>query len=155
MIRRFLNNRLRRDNRGVAAVELALALPILTVMALASIDFVLGFSYKMNLQQYAQSGADFVVANGETSPTDSEVKTEVKAVSGLPETAITITKWTECNRSKNTTTAYGSCPGASDEKANYMMVSVTDTYTPILNLKGIADFVKATSLTGTAVVRIP
>lgn len=155
MMLRLAFQRFFKDRRGVAAVELALALPILTVMALGSIDLARGFSYKMNLQQYAQSGADFIVANGESIPTEAQVKTEVAAVSGLATTAITVTKWTECNRGKNGTLPYDTCPGSSDEKANYMQIAVTDTYDPILDIKGIADFVQSTSLTGTAIVRIP
>ncbi len=150
---RYIFRKLRPDARGTATIELAMALPVLTVMALASIDFVLGFGYKMNLQQYAQSGADFVIANGENLPTDAQVSTEVAAVSGLDPAAISVTKWTECNQAKQST--YGSCPGASDNKANYMQIAVTDTYQPILAIEGIADFVPSTALTGTAVVRIP
>ncbi|MDC0887310.1 pilus assembly protein, partial [Altererythrobacter sp.] len=74
-----LSKRLERSQRGVAAVEMAIVLPVLSIMALASIDFVFGFTQKIELQQYAQAGADFVVANGDTAPTEAEVKAEVVA----------------------------------------------------------------------------
>ena len=141
------------NRRGTATLEIAIILPTLVMLSLAAADFTRGFTNQLELQQYAQAGADFVVANGEILPTDTAVETEIVAVSGLTASAISVAKWTECNQNKQA--AYGDCPGNADVRANYMEISVTDTYQPILNVKGIADFVQPTQMTGTAVVRIP
>lgn len=152
MIMRFFQH-LARDPRGVAAVEMAIVLPVLSIMALASVDFVFGFTHKIELQQYAQAGADFVVASGDTALTAAEVKAEVVALSGLPTGAVTVVKVVECNAVKITGT--GLCPGLSPIRAEYFQITVTDSYTPILNIDGIADFVGQRSLTGSSAVRLP
>lgn len=144
---------LRDSRRGTATLEIAIILPTLVMLSLTAADFVRGFTNQIELQQYAQAGADFVVANGETLPSEADVKAEIVAVSGLTANAISVVKWTECNQNRQT--SYGACPGNGDVKANYMEIRVTDTYQPILNIEGIADFVQPTQMTGTTVVRIP
>ncbi|MXO55415.1 TadE/TadG family type IV pilus assembly protein [Pontixanthobacter gangjinensis] len=145
---------LRRDSAGTAAIELGIILPVLAMITLASADFVMGFGYKMNLQQYAQSGADYVVASGATLPTDTDIKDEIASLSGLSTSKITIAKWTECN-AKKTLDILGLCPGSSDVRARYIQIDVADTYDPILDVSGIADFVQSSKLTGSVVVRLP
>lgn len=147
-IRNLLGNR-----AGTATIELAIALPVLSMMALGSIDLVLGFGHKLTLQQHAQSGADFMLANGEKAPTMAEVKAEVKDVSGLPDSAIQVQRWTECNQVK--VAGFGLCPGVDDKKVSYMEITVTDAYTPIIQIEGVADFVQQQNLSGSVVVRLP
>lgn len=146
-------HRLRRESRAVATIELAIVLPVLAIMALGAVDFVRGFTFKIKLQQYAQSGADFVVANGEDLPTAADVKAQVVTLSGLDAADIDVTLWTECNQAKQS--AYGTCPGASDVKVSFMQILVTKTYNPILAINGIANFLPSTQMTGKAIVRVP
>lgn len=153
MIERFLKH-LHGNSQGTAAIELGLILPILSMMALASADFVAGFAQMTSLQQHAQSGADFVIANGETIPTTSQVQDQVVALSGLPKSAVTVTAWTECNAAK-LSSGLVDCPGLSDLQAQFMKVDVTDTYEPILDIDGIADFVGKRTMKGSATVRLP
>ena len=145
---------LRSDPAGTATMELALVFPVLAMMALAGVDFVMGFTHKLELQQYAQAGADFVSASDEDTPTTAQVKTEIVAVSGLDASAVAVEVWTECNSAKHSGTLTD-CPGSSDVKAQYMKITVTDEYDPILDIEGVADFVKKKSLTGKATVRLP
>ena len=152
MIRPFLY-RLLRDEAGSSVVELGLVMPVFLMTALGGADFVMGFGKKLEVQQFAQSGADFVLASGESIPSDSEVAAEVAAASGLPTSAVTVSKFTECNAVKATT--YGQCSGTSAVQANYMAITVTDTYTPVLNIPGIAAFAQTTALKGKVTVRIP
>ncbi len=146
-------HRLRRESRAVAAVELAIVLPVLAIMALGAVDFVRGFTFKLKLQQYAQSGADFVVANGETLPTAAQVQDQVVTISGLNASDVNVTLWTECNQARQS--AYGTCPGASDNKVSFMQILVTKSYQPIMSLNGFANFLPTTTMTGKAIVRVP
>lgn len=149
-----LTSRLRRNQRGTSTIELALVLPVLGMMTLGSIDFAMAFGVKMKLQQYAQSGGDYVVAGGESAPSSTDVQSEVATVSGLEAANITVTQFTECNAVKIATV--GVCPGVSDFRVDYMQIDVLDTYEPILNIKGIADFLGGNKrLTGSVVVRLP
>nr|WP_137677351.1 TadE/TadG family type IV pilus assembly protein [Parerythrobacter lutipelagi] len=142
------------DRRGTATIELAIVLPVLSMVALGAVDLVSGFAHKMHLQQHAQAGADFVIANGETLPSESDIKAQITALSGLNTSAITITKWTECNAAKYTS-GLVDCPGLSDLEAQYMQIDVKDEYQPILDIDGIADFVQTSTLSGSVVVRLP
>ena len=71
-----------RAERGTSTIELALVLPVLGVLSLGAIDFAMAFGMKLQVQQYAQSGADFVVASGASVPTTDPVKTEVAPSAG-------------------------------------------------------------------------
>ena len=142
-----------RSDRGTAVVELGLALPVLLVLALAATDFVSAFSYKLKLQQYAQAGANFVVAHGENDPAPGDVKTEVASLSGLDASKIKITRWTECNQSEQD--EYDTCPGSSDVKVSYMQIEVEDTYDPMISIDRYSEFLGATDLVGSVVVRLP
>jgi Flp pilus assembly protein TadG len=141
------------DQSGAAAIEIAIITPVLVMMALGAVDFVRGFSNQLELQQHAQAGADFVIANGEDIPSDAEVESEIVALSGLEAEDVTVVKWTECNQAKQA--SYGGCPGNGDVQADYMQITVTHTFEPILDIEGMADFVGTTEMRGTAVVRLP
>lgn len=83
-------NQLRRDRKGTATIELALVTPILLTLALAGIDIALGYVHKLEVQQHAQIGADYVMSEMENVPTNVEIKTRVHEGNGLPLSAITI-----------------------------------------------------------------
>ena len=144
---------IRRDTRGTSVVELAFALPVLCVLALAGVDFALAFSKKLEVQQYAQAGADFVVANGDTAPTPSAVRDEIVALSGLPADKITITQFTECNKVRVVT--FGACPIGVPNQVDYMQIRVAKEFQPVVQVNGISDFMSTRDLTGSVVVRLP
>ena len=145
---------LHRDDRGTAVIELGIALPVLMVIALATVDFVGAFGQKMQLTQFAQAGANFVVANGNTAPEVDAVQAEVIAASGLTAKQVTVSKFTECNALK--AAVINVCPNPlSDIKVNYMKIEVTKSYDPILNIRGFADFVGTQNLKASVIVRLP
>lgn len=143
---------LRADAQGTAVLEFGLSLPLLCMLALAGADFVFGFAHKIALQQYAQAGAEYIVAAGEDVPTDAQIAAEVKAASGLDASKIKVKRFTECNQAK--VLSFGLCPGVADVKVNYIEIKVTDTYTPMLSIPGYANFVKTTSLEGKTTTRM-
>lgn len=143
---------LRRDRRGTAVVEMAFALPIMVMLSLGFVDVARGFSYQMALAQYAQSGADLVLASFPTTPTDTEIKTQITTVSGIPAANITITRWTECNY--GALPAVQACPAMADLRADFMRIKVVDTFSPILNVPGYADMIKQMQMSSQVVVRI-
>lgn len=145
--------RLLRSERGNSVIELGLALPLLITLAMGGVDAVAGFGSKIELQQYAQSGADYVVAAGQEVPSTAEVKSEVVATSGLDASAVTVTSFTECNQIP--LQAKGVCANASALRADYMTITVTDTYEPILKIDGMVDFIGTTTLKGSVTIRIP
>ncbi|WP_324827352.1 TadE/TadG family type IV pilus assembly protein [Qipengyuania zhejiangensis] len=143
-------NRLKREDRGNATVELALATPILLTMALAGVDVALGFVHKLEVQQYAQVGADYVMSEMENVPLAAQVKLRVQEASGLDVGKITVTEWIECDGTK---TALPACLNSGSTATKYMKISVQKDYTPLLNIKGYADYVKTFTHTGSVTLR--
>jgi hypothetical protein len=144
-------NQLRRDRKGTATIELALVTPILLTLALAGIDIALGYVHKLEVQQHAQIGADYVMSEMENVPTNVEIKTRVHEGSGLPLSAITIERWIECDGEKNSLPA---CLNAGFDYTQYLSIEVEDDYTPILDVKGYADFVDQFTATGSVTLQV-
>jgi Flp pilus assembly pilin Flp len=78
-----LHSRFLRDERGVAAIETAFALPILLVMIWAILQFGLIFRAQAGIQQALGQGARYATlclnpsTSGCVSPTADEVKTKI------------------------------------------------------------------------------
>lgn len=150
---RSLRKRIARDTRGNATVELALAAPVLLTMALAGVDVALGFVHKLEVQQYAQIGGDYLMAEMENVPLPAEVLLRVQEGSGLPLTQIKVTQWTECNGSK---VGLPACLGlnAGQVETKFMEIEVKKDYTPILAIPGYANYVKQFTSTGKVTVQV-
>lgn len=141
------------STRGTATVELALATPVLLTMALAGVDVALGFVHRLEVQQYAQIGADFVMSEMESLPLDAEVKLRVNEGSAVPVTDIKVDTWTECNGVKvMSPTCVGRLTGATETK--YMQIEVKKDYNPILNIPGYANYVKQFTSTGKVTLQV-
>ena len=146
-------NRLRKDRKGTATIELALATPILLTLALAGIDIALGYVHKLEIQQHAQIGADYVMSEMETLPLAADVKLRVHEGSGVPLSKITVDEWIECDGVKKMApTCVGLVSGAEETK--FMQISVKGDYTPILDVKGYADFVDQFTATGSVTLQV-
>ena len=143
----------RRDRRGTAVIETAIVLPVLVLLALASFDITRGFVHKLRLQQYAQTGIELVVAKMTAVPTDAQIQAELATVSGLPTSAITVTRWRECDNAPVATNA--SCTSPTAVKADYIKIAVADTYQPALGAIGLDGMMQtAVSMTGEATVQL-
>lgn len=142
---------LARQDGGNATIELALVAPVLLTMALGVIDLAMGFSHKMQMQHYAQVGADYVVATLETNPQASDVKDEVANASGLDKGKISISEWVECDGVKNPNETQ--CAKIDALQYNFMQIDVSDTYQPMLDIPGLADYVGNTRNVGSVTVR--
>src|SRR6266702_1124520 len=63
MFRRFFT-RAARNASGAAAIEFGMAVPILTLMVIATADIGLGVYRKMQVEDAAQAGAQWAIRNG-------------------------------------------------------------------------------------------
>lgn len=70
----------RRDDRGVAAVEFALILPVLLLLVLGIINFGYLFGQKLALNQAVREGARQAVVPGTNNGADVDTITEVQDV---------------------------------------------------------------------------
>lgn len=144
-------NRLGPDQEGTATIELAIATPVLLMLALGGIDLALGFVHKLEVQQYAQIGADYVMSEMETVPTNVEIKTRVHEGSGVPLGDIQVDRWIECDGAKNSLPA---CINAGFDYTQFLSIEVEQDYEPILGIKGYADFVDTFTATGRVTLQV-
>jgi Flp pilus assembly protein TadG len=149
--RAFLT-RLRHDRAGVAAVELGLIAPVLVALVIPMVDLGIGAYNKMRIQDAAEAGAQYALANAGTY---NAAATQSAATNATSLTGVTATVANSCNCitsgaiggavSCTGTCADGSTPGS------YVSVSTQMTYHLLLAYPGLTD---PMTLRGYAVVRI-
>lgn len=131
-MRRFasLLGRIRRDRRGASIIELALALPVLSIMLVGLVDVASCFSAQLSIQQAAARSLERVQVNGATT-NFAFVRTEAATAAGVPETQVTVETWLECENVKMpaTTTV---CPGTADA-GKYVKVTIAKSYVPFFS----------------------
>lgn len=145
-------NQLASDRRGSTVVEAALVMPVILVMLCSVADMVQLTFLRFNLQQYANSGAELAGMSGATIPTNTEISNQIAADNGLAASAVTVSRWTECNASPKTT--IGECANATDQRADYLKVSVQGRYNPLMLNPSLGGWVPATSYTAYSTARI-
>jgi len=90
MMMRLLH-RLRADRRGVAAVELALAAPVLAALVAGTIDFSNAFARKLTLEQAAQRGIEKAFQTTDFKTVQDTIKSEVSSAANVPESKVSVT----------------------------------------------------------------
>ena len=154
-IRRF-----RRDERGVATIELALILPIVTVLLMGLLDIGIFVHREMDLRNAARMGAQY--AFQDSSALSTMESTAVNAVGPLPSGASTpvasATAFCECPTSTSDYSATAvvacttaTCPVTGTKPATYITVTLTQSYTPLFGSWGL---VHARTMTATATLRV-
>lgn len=121
---------LNRDDRGVATIELALYAPILALMTIGVVDMSNAFSRKLALEQAAQRSIERVMQTSADDTVEEVIKAEAAAQAGIPAANVTVTYRMECNMVVEPDFDNGVCAAGADE-ARYLIVNVTDTYTPM------------------------
>lgn len=118
---------LRHDERGASMVEFALFLPVLAVMVAGITDVAMGYSSKLNMEAAAYRALEKVVLR--TSQSDfSALRAEAAAEAGVPQSAVTVDTWLECDRVRQTD-VNGACASGA-ETARYVEVEIDTSYTP-------------------------
>jgi Flp pilus assembly protein TadG len=157
-MRTNLLKRFHREQSGVAAVELAVAIPILTVSALCAGD--LGrFALQRTWVSYAASaGAEYAVANADNSFNASKVA--AAATAGAPVSGISVSpapsEFYGCATATGVTasTQGATCPSGTSTggpAGKYVSVTATMPFSAMFSAAGIS---YPSTLTATAVVRI-
>lgn len=121
------------DDRGTAAIELAIIAPMLATMIVGVVDLSNGFSRKLALEQATQRAIEKVMQTTETMPPEDVIKAEAAAAAGIPVTNVTVTYRLECNEVAKP--SYDDECTAAQRQARYLLVTATDKYTPMLPVK--------------------
>lgn len=145
-----LLRRLRSDQRGLALVEFALSLPVLTALSIGTYDASRLVIQRLELQQASTEMASLIMANPPDSSSDTDyIKTAAASASGLATSKISVAVTLQCN---GTVAASGTTKCATgEEQARYVTLVLTGTYTPKWTAFGIG---RTVSLPVTRVIRI-
>ena len=134
-LRRWMGRvaRLVRADRGNAAVEFAIATPILIALLVPVADLGIAFSQQLQVQEAAQAGAQYAVLHGFNSSAISNAVTSASTLSGV--TAYPApTEGCGCpNASSGITAATCSSTCSNGETAGtYVRVNAKYNYTTVL-----------------------
>ncbi|GAA4005326.1 TadE/TadG family type IV pilus assembly protein [Sphingomonas humi] len=130
---RRLFKSLRKDERGLATVELALSATMLSIMVAGIADLSLAYSRKLALEQAAQRAIEKQMqTTGEDTP-EGTLKSEAiaQAGGGLTADKITVTYTRYCDGVKRNTYLSDRCV-APQITTRYLAIQIYDDYTPIL-----------------------
>lgn len=132
MTRQLLN--LRREERGAALIELALAAPFFAALLIGIIDLSRAYSMKYKLEQSAQRAVEKIEQQHTVLTDYSAYGTEASTAAtaaGYPGSTATVDYWLECNgvRQAGTTTPCNT----GDTYARYVSITVSNTYTPFFS----------------------
>src|SRR6266404_761781 len=123
---------LMRAERGNAAIEFALATPILIGLLEPVADLGIAFSQQLQVQQAAQAGAQYAMLHGYNS---SAISNAVTAATTLPGVSAAPAPTQSCGCPTGTTIATAPCGStcADGEAAgSYVFVNARSAYTPVL-----------------------
>jgi Flp pilus assembly protein TadG len=120
------------DNRGVATIELALLAPLLAALTIGVVDLSNAFGRKLALEQATQRAVEKVMQTTVDDTVESVIKAEAAAQAGISEDNVTVTYQLECDEVVQADYET-SCPTGQKE-ARYLLVTATDSYTPVFSL---------------------
>jgi Flp pilus assembly protein TadG len=153
--------RIARDERGLTIVELGLVAPMLILLLAGCIDLGRGLSERYALQQAAHRTIE--LANSMTLSSDKDsneidftpLKEEAAAAAGVPASAVTLTRWAECDRVVMSDPNIV-CP-VGQNVARYIQLEIVGKYVPMLKLAHVYPLTDANGeveMTVEAAVRI-
>jgi Flp pilus assembly pilin Flp len=132
MMKRLIN-RLRRDDRGVAIIELALYAPILATMTIGVVDMSNAFGRKLALEQAAQRAIEKVMQTTGDATVEDTIIAEAADQADVPISQVTVTYRLECDGA-NVADYSLSCTMGQKE-ARYILIEVKDNYTPMFPIR--------------------
>jgi Flp pilus assembly protein TadG len=119
--------RIGRDRRGASIIELALALPVLSILLVGLVDMASLFSAQLSLQQAAARSLERVQVNGTTTNFDF-IRTEAATAAGVPESQVTVETWLECEHVKQAASVTACAETA--QAGRYLKVTINSSYVP-------------------------
>jgi Flp pilus assembly protein TadG len=147
------------DLRGVATIELAIILPVVTVLMLGALDLGILVHREMDLRHAARAGAQYALQDA----TDHEAirRTAIDALgpqSTGPQATAAVTTACECPASLGDLAAAitvgcgtPTCAATGKNPTTYVTVTVSQAYAPLFGSWGV---VGARTMTASATLRV-
>ena len=120
---------LARDRRGVSAIELGIALPVLAVMLMGVADLALGYSQKLKVQQASARTIEMATASGLNGAAFQLLKAEAASAAGVSQDAVTLDKWLECDAVRQPSFD-GTCASGA-QIGRFVSIAVSGSYRPL------------------------
>lgn len=150
---RIILQKLARDESGASILEMGLTAPFLGALLIGMIDLSNGYSQKLQLEQAAQRSIEKVMQGSKTTTMYNTLKAEAAATAGVPQTAVTVDYWLECNGTRQS--VYESNCTSGQTYMRYIEVEIQKQYTPIFPAMLIGGNNDGTfTLNGTAGIRV-
>ena len=140
-----------RAERGNAAIEFALATPILLGLLTPVADLGIAFTQQIQVQQAAQAGAQYALLHGFSS---SAISNAVTAATNLPGVSAAPAPTQSYGCPTGTTIAaatVGSTCANGETAGSYVFVNAQSSYSPVLPYSVLPS---GTTLTAQATVRV-
>jgi hypothetical protein len=133
---------------GANLAELAIVLPLLILMLVVLIDLGRAYYYAVSLTSAAHAAAVY----GTQNPTDTNgiVSAASANAPDLPSISTSVSYGCECYDGSSVISNCSTQPACSDNYVNFVAVTTSATYTPIIPYPG---FPKSFALTGSAWLR--
>lgn len=136
---RSLLHILRDDRRGLGAVEFGLAAPFLGLLVIGISDYSRAIAARFALEQAANRTLEMAAVGSGASKFDY-LKPEAAAAAGVPESAVTLTVWLECDGVKQG--SYDNVCGNTQSLTRYVQIAIDATYTPMFAYGPLASVAK-------------
>jgi Flp pilus assembly protein TadG len=141
-----------RDDRGVAMVEYALLVPVLSVLMIGIVDYGMYIHEKMELDDLARDSVQYVLQGGDYNNIQAAVIAPSDIYNKVDPNELTVTvtppsQSCECSGGAAVScSSGGTCP-SGDYKRGFVTVTIAASYHPIVTWPGIA---ANKTMTGTA-----
>jgi Flp pilus assembly protein TadG len=136
--RKSLPHRLLRDNAGTGVMELALALPVLLLLLLGTIDTSRMIADKLDMEQAAQRTTDYALAKRPDSSNGTYLQNEAASAAGVPTSDVTVDIWLECDGVRQTD--FSTACAAGQQQARYASVTIDKPVATLFNWSSLASF---------------
>lgn len=137
---------LRRDERGVSAIEFAFVAPIMMALVLGITDLSRAFAMRLTLQQAANRAIEKAEV-GSVQSDYTSLKTEAATAAGVAPAAVAVDSWAECDGTRQAT-FQTECTG-TQQTARYVQVTVNGSFAPMFSYGPLGRNVFATAADGT------
>ena len=134
MMRRMFNSLL-RDECGAMAIETVIVAPLLVLMALGAFEVGSVVSRQQELQS-AATEAESVILAASTSETGADSDEIEAVIEDSVDAQVTLQQRFRCNTDNNLVADASGC-SVDDPIYQYVLLQVTDTYTPVWTKYGV------------------
>jgi pilus assembly protein CpaE len=136
---RALLSRLRGEDSGIAAVELALIAPVLALIIIAIVDFGTAFTRQMTLANGVRAGVQYAMVRRPVQGDLTDIQNTVKENAYVDDISKVSVTWVcECSDTGASapSCSVGDCGGA--DVIHSIQIGVTDQFPLILSYPGIS-----------------